>query len=156
MAKAREVPDLDPGDPYRVAAARVVEVRAAEVVDHAEDVQDLSDVERLHSMRVSTRRLRAALEIFEPCFPADDHRAALSEVKALADALGERRDRDVAIETLEGFAGDLAAADRRGVAGLLEQIRDEQVAANDRLDGWVSQERMDALSARLGKLVAEA
>ena len=55
-------------------------------------------------MRVATRRLRAALEVFEPCFPRKRHRKALKRVKALADALGERRDRDVAIEFLERFA----------------------------------------------------
>ena len=69
---------------------------------------DLDDVERVHDMRVATRRLRAALEIFEPCFPRKRHRKALKQVKALADALGERRDRDVAIELLEGFAGEAA------------------------------------------------
>ena len=51
-------------------------------------------------MRVATRRLRAALEIFEPCFPAKPYDQALGEVKRLADALGERRDRDVAIAAL--------------------------------------------------------
>src|SRR5215217_2635257 len=51
----------------------------------------------------TTRRLRAALEIFEPCFPSKHYRQALAEVKRLANALGERRDRDVAIASLHGF-----------------------------------------------------
>ncbi len=121
MAKAREIPDLDPGDPYGEVAVRVVAVRAAEVVEHAHDVLDLTEIERLHAMRVATRRLRAALEIFEPCFPEEDHAVVLAEVKALADALGERRDRDVSIEMLERFAEGLAAPDRRGIAGLVAE-----------------------------------
>ena len=64
---------------------------------------DLDDIERVHDMRVATRRLRAALEVFEPCFPRKRYREALKRVKALADALGERRDRDVAIEFLAGL-----------------------------------------------------
>ena len=32
-------------------------------------VLDVGDIERVHDMRVATRRLRAALEIFGPCFP---------------------------------------------------------------------------------------
>ena len=55
----------------------------------------LAEIERVHDMRVATRRLRAALEVFEPCFPGKAHAAVLRQVKALADALGERRDRDV-------------------------------------------------------------
>ena len=65
------------------------------------DVLDIGDIERVHDMRVATRRLRAALEVFEPCFPKKRLSAALSEVKALADALGERRDRDVTIAALD-------------------------------------------------------
>ena len=73
---------------------------------------DLDDIERVHDMRVATRRLRAAIEVFAPCFPRKRHRAALKQVKALADALGERRDRDVAIEPLEGFAAEMASGER--------------------------------------------
>ena len=80
----------------------MVKVRAKEVFAHSDGVLDLDDVERVHDMRVATRRLRAALEIFEPCFPRKRHRKALKKVKALADALGERRDVDVEIELARG------------------------------------------------------
>ena len=86
-----------------------------ELVDHASGVLDMADIERLHDMRVATRRLRAALEIFGPCFPQQELKAALREVKALADALGERRDRDVTIARLEAIRGSLAAPDRPGI-----------------------------------------
>src|SRR5213078_3771569 len=46
MAKAREIA-IDPGEPFAVAARRVVSVRAAELFDHAENVLDTGDVERL-------------------------------------------------------------------------------------------------------------
>jgi CHAD domain-containing protein len=153
LAKAREIEGLDPGDPYGEVAARVVEVRAAEVFEHSEGVLDIADIERLHSMRVSTRRLRAALEIFAPCFPEDAHAETLKQVKGLADALGERRDRDVAIEMLEGFAAGLAAADRPGIASLVERLRGEQRTANDELEPRVASERLDALSAQVKELV---
>ena len=64
----------------------------------------MADIEHVHDMRVATRRLRAALEIFEPCFPPKALGAALARRQAIADALGERRDRDVTIVALEGFA----------------------------------------------------
>ena len=50
---------------------------------------DIDDPERVHDMRVATRRLRAAMEVFEPCFPRKRFRKALREVKALADAARE-------------------------------------------------------------------
>src|SRR6266705_3327843 len=112
MAKARPISGLSAEEPYATAAAKIVAVRAREVADHSHDVLDVSDIERVHDMRVATRRLRAALEIFEPCFPAQQLDEALREVKAIADALGERRDADVTIAALGRFAGGLAAPDR--------------------------------------------
>jgi CHAD domain-containing protein len=112
MARAREVPALDCDEPFALAGARVVAVRGAEVIEHSRDVLDVDDIERVHDMRVATRRLRAAMEIFAPCFPRKRLRTALKEVKAIADALGERRDRDVAIADLESFMAQVGPDDR--------------------------------------------
>jgi CHAD domain-containing protein len=131
-------------------------VRAREVADHSQNVLDVTDIERVHDMRVATRRLRAALEIFEPCFPADPYADTLAEVKAIADALGERRDRDITIDALDRFAEGLASPDRPGVAGLIEEIRGEQADANAELEAFVSSHRLAALSERLSELVMEA
>jgi CHAD domain-containing protein len=156
MAKARPIEGLGPDEPYAAAAAKVIAVRAREVADHARDVLDLSDIERVHDMRVATRRLRAALEIFAPCLPEEQHEAALGEVKAVADALGERRDADVTIAALERFADGLAAPDRPGVASLVEKIRMEQAQANAALEPFVATRRLAALSERLSELVLDA
>jgi len=156
MAKARAIEGLNADDPYAAAAANIVAVRAREVADHSQDVLDMTDIERVHDMRVATRRLRAALEIFEPCFPPPQHKEVLREVKAVADALGGRRDADVTIAALEHFAEGLAAPDRPGVASLVEKIRAEQAQANAELESHVQSRRLAALSERLSELVVEA
>ena len=156
MAKARDIPGIDADLPYAEAAARVVSVRAEEVVEHARGVLDIGEIERVHDMRVATRRLRAALEVFRPCFPRDEYKAAMREVKEIADALGERRDRDVTIATLEDFGGSLAAPDRPGIESLVAKLRSEQADANEGLAPFVQRERLDALRERLRALVASA
>jgi CHAD domain-containing protein len=156
VAKAREIPGLSGDDSYAKAAAMVVEVRAGELAQHATGVLDVGDIERVHDMRVATRRLRAALEVFEPCFPRKRSRATLDEVKSLADALGERRDRDVAIAALEQFAAALPAPDRPGVASLVAQLQEEQAKANEDLAPFVSREHLQGLSERLAELAREA
>jgi CHAD domain-containing protein len=155
MAKARSIEGLNADEPYAAAAAKIVAVRAREVADHSHDVLDLTDIERVHDMRVATRRLRAALEIFEPCFPAQQLDEALREVKAIADALGERRDADVTIAALGRSAGGLAAPDRPGVASLVAEIEAEQAEANAELEAFVGAQRLAALSERLSELVVE-
>ena len=145
MAKAREIPGLTTELPYGEVAARVLEVRGAELIEHSENVLDMSDIEGVHAMRVATRRLRAAIEIFRPCFPKDEGKRVLREVKALADALGERRDRDVAIDALEGFAASIAAPDRPGIRSLTDRFRSEQQQANVDLVPFVERGRLDEI-----------
>jgi CHAD domain-containing protein len=156
VARAREVPGFDCEEPFAAVAARVVEVRAAEVFAYSDGVLDTGDVERLHDMRVATRRLRAALEVFEPCFPRKRHRGALKRVKELADALGERRDRDVSIEFLEGLEGEAPEADRAGLGALIERLRAEQRRANEELAPHLAPKRLKKLRRRLRKLVEAA
>jgi CHAD domain-containing protein len=152
VARAREV-ELDCEAPFAAAAAQVVEVRAAEVFAHADGVLDLDDPERVHDMRVSTRRLRAALEVFGACFPHKRHRKALKRVKALADALGARRDLDVEIELLEGLSGEVATGDRERVVDLVDELRAKQARANEALAPFIAAKRLKKLRRRLTGLV---
>jgi CHAD domain-containing protein len=156
VARAREVQGLDCEEPFASAAARVIEARAAEAFEHSDGVLDVSKPKRVHDMRVATRRLRAALEVFEPCFPAKGHRKTLKRVKTLADALGERRDRDVAIESLQELATGVAAADRPTLEALIERLREEQRRANEELAPAVAPKRLRKLRRRLGKLAKAA
>lgn len=156
MAKPEAIPGVAPDAPFAAAAAQVVAARTRELSRHASRVLDLDDIEGVHDMRVATRRLRAALEVFAPCFPKRRRRAALREVKALADALGERRDRDVTITALERIADGLVSADRPGVESLVRRLRAEQEAANAALAPLVAAPRMGALRRTLTELVREA
>jgi CHAD domain-containing protein len=156
MAKPREIPDLHAGDTFAAAAAKVVAVRAQELADHSENVLDTSDIERVHDMRVATRRLRAVLEIFAPCFPKKEHADVLNDVKALADALGERRDPDVHIAALDTFAAAVKPSSRAGVRMLAGRFRDEQAQANADLAQALQRAEESDLHGRLGALVETA
>lgn len=153
MAKAKAIADLSPDEPYGEAAAKIVATRAGELREQARGVLDTGDIERVHDMRVATRRLRAALEVFEPCFPRKPYGRALREVKRVADGLGERRDRDVAIAALRGFNDQMPAADRRGVESLIARFRDEQTEANLQLAPLVDQANLDSLAETVADLI---
>jgi CHAD domain-containing protein len=155
MARARPVP-LDPDEPFASAAARVVAIRAREVFEHAEGVLDVRDIERVHAMRVATRRLRAVLEIFAPCFARSRFRPLLREVEELADALGERRDPDVQIEALEQLASQAPAGDRRAIGSLVDELRAEQERANRQLARVLARAERRRLADRLAQLAGAA
>ena len=155
MAKAREISGLEADLPFREAAALAVATRAEEVWEHEHRVMDTGDIEGVHDMRVATRRLRAAMEIFAPCFPKRRHRKALREVKKLADALGGRRDPDVMIERLRAMKGDLTQEDGPGIDSLCDELRGGQEEANRRLADALAAIRDDRLQERLRLLAAE-
>ena len=156
MAKARDIPQLATAITFREAAAYAVETRALEVFEHADGVLDTGDIERVHDMRVATRRLRAAMEIFAICFPKKEFRRALKDVKALADTLGERRDPDVHIEELERIAAALTREDARGIRSLEDVLRTEQQAGNEALAAKLREVEETDLRGRLDALVAAA
>ena len=101
-------------------------------------------------------RLRAVLEIYEPCFPPKAMRDVLDDVKALADTLGERRDPDVHLAQLEEFAGAVTEADRPGIEVFAERVRTEQDAGNEALAGALATIEQTDLRGRLAALSAAA
>lgn len=156
MAKAREIPEIGPGATFREAAAAAIEVRTEELFLFGEGVLDTADIERVHDMRVASRRLRAAMEVFAPCFPKRDFRRALREVKALADDLGRRRDPDVAMAALERVADALGPADRPGIEHLVAELEGGQAAGNEVLAHRLEAIEASELRSRLLALAAAA
>jgi CHAD domain-containing protein len=148
VAKAREIV-IDADAPFEVAARRIVAIRTRELFEHAEGVLDTTDIERVHDMRVATRRLRAALEVFAPAFPKRELRPVLRDVKRLADALGARRDPDVHIEEFSKLREVFGPADLPGLDLLLDELRAEQARGNEILAAALAEARDSELERRL-------
>ncbi len=155
MAKAADI-DIDPDEAYGRAAARIVRVRAGELFDEAAGVLDTDDIERVHAMRVASRRLRAVLEMFAVCFPKREYRGVLRDVKRIADALGMRRDPDVHIDAMQRFAQAAGSAAGPGIELLIGHLRREQAHGNEALAAELERLRTTDLHARLLALADHA
>jgi CHAD domain-containing protein len=129
MAKARPI-ELNAEMTFAQAAAVTVASRSRELFACSDRVLDTEDIERVHDMRVASRRLRAALEVFAPCFERDEHSDLLREVKGLARALGMRRDPDVQIDALAKLREELPPENHPGIDLLIARARDQQTAGN--------------------------
>ena len=156
MAKARDIPGLDARMPFAEAAAATVAVRAEELFEQSENVLDMTDIERVHDMRVASRRLRAVLEIYAPCFPVDEFKPILREVKALADALGARRDPDVLLDQLAKLESTLPKANVPGVEAFAAPVHDEQARGNEILAAALDHAEQTGLRRRLALLASRA
>src|SRR3954454_16186199 len=156
MAKARDIEGLRPSMPFAEAAAATVAVRAAELFEHSANVLDTTDIERVHDMRVASRRLRAVLEIYAPCFPKDQFKPVLREVKALADALGARRDPDVLLAQLAKLEAALPKTNAPGIEAFAAPIRAEQAQGNQTLARALDHAARTNLRNRLALLAESA
>ena len=135
----------------------MVDVRAGEVLaESPRRALDLGEIEGVHDIRVATRRLRAAMEMFRPCFPRKRFRRAKKRLKALADALGERRDRDVAVEFLGGFLEGAPAGDRDRLEIAIARLREEQRDANEALAPLLTEGSLGKLRESLTALAQGA
>lgn len=102
------------------------------------DVREAKDIEAIHDMRVASRRLRAAISVFEPAFPAREYRRFERNIKLVTRALGEARDLDVMIEALSSMESELPPREQAGIEGFLEELREKrqrlQTDVNETLD----------------------
>ncbi len=66
-------------------------------------VLEAVDIEYVHKMRVSSRRIRASIPLFRTCFPRKKFKKWLSEIKNVTRLLGEARDLDVQIAFVQSY-----------------------------------------------------
>jgi CHAD domain-containing protein len=108
-------------------------------------VQDIDDIEGVHRMRVATRRLRAALRVFEAALPSEAG-SVRAELTWLGQTLGTVRDLDVQLATLRTLMQD---APLQAVVDILEARR---APAHQALRRALASPRYAALVAQLQAL----
>jgi CHAD domain-containing protein len=118
MAKPAPIEGVDRDTALDEAARRFIAARLGDVRKFDERLVGAVDADDVHDMRVATRRLRAALELFDRKGQLQDAECA---VKELGDALGEVRELHVQLAWLRGAGNGAAEKEKPGVAALLAE-----------------------------------
>ncbi|MGI9539276.1 MAG: CHAD domain-containing protein, partial [Miltoncostaeaceae bacterium] len=155
MAKAWPVPGLRRRARFRDAAGRTIITRWREMMSYREGTLAGEDIEELHAMRVSSRRLRAAMDAFEDAFPRKPYRRFLGQVKEITDVLGDARDLDVTIERLRAERGSLDDEAQPGIDGLIGRFREERKAETPDIAALFERIEVEQFGPRLEAFVAE-
>jgi CHAD domain-containing protein len=87
------------------------------------------DIEALHDMRVATRRMRAAFDVFGQAYKPRILKPYLKGLRATGRALGRVRDLDVFMEKANQYLDTLDESDRHNLDPLLESWRAERELA---------------------------
>lgn len=154
MAKEWEVKDLTPDEPFRQAAAKIIKTKSDELWSYADGTIAGEDIEELHSMRVSSRRLRAAVDVCAPCYPARPYTRLRQVVSGLTEALGGVRDADVMLEFLRNERRKASEIELAGLDDLIaliearrEALRPAMIETLHRLQREGFRERFDQFIA---------
>jgi CHAD domain-containing protein len=155
VAKAWDVPGLAGDARFREAAGRVILTRWREMMSYRDGTLLGDDIEELHSMRVSSRRLRAAMDAFEGAFPPKTFRPLLRQVKEITDVLGDARDLDVAIERLSGALADTPPDERPGIEGLVARYREDRASESPRIGALFERLEEERFEEHLARYMAK-
>jgi CHAD domain-containing protein len=93
VTRAIKVRGIKPKQELKVNARLVVATRLEELLSWRTSLEDARLVRDLHDMRISAKRLRYALEMFDVCFPDLDR--SLRDLTELQEFLGDIHDLDV-------------------------------------------------------------
>jgi exopolyphosphatase / guanosine-5'-triphosphate,3'-diphosphate pyrophosphatase len=116
-------------------------------------IRKQEDIEAVHKMRVASRRLRAALEAFEPCADPKSFIKVNRQVKKLADHLGTVRDTDVMISGLRADLQDLSSEEQAGVQWLIDRLDTYHQQEQKLLDTELQALDEDALQKQLDSCI---
>jgi CHAD domain-containing protein len=154
MAPARPIPDLSCDDSFRNAAGKTIWTRFEEMMSFREPALDGRDPEGVHDMRVGSRRLRAAVELYRDVFPQRRLRPMLIEVKRIADVLGGVRDLDVMLENLRSDMKGRPLAQKMALRALISDMEEQRAEARQALKALVHELSEDDFGRRFLSFVA--
>ncbi len=131
------------GSALAPTALAILEPRAVAAFEARPDVEAGEPPEALHAFRIALKKLRYALELFEPAF-REGHDVLLARIKALQEILGRHRDRVVLADILGDRRARLEALGREALATGLSRAIDRLAAERrnlflelgDRLQGF--------------------
>jgi CHAD domain-containing protein len=123
---ARNKPGVKPDDSLSGAGRKVMGYHFAQMVLHEAGTRLGEDIEELHDMRVATRRMRAAFEVFQDAFDAKAVKTHLKGLRATGRALGRVRDLDVFMEKAQQYLDTLPQEQRSGLEPLLALWENER------------------------------
>ena len=122
---APKTENISPDEALEVCARQIIVNYFHQMMSYKEGAKDGSDIEFVHEMRVTSRRLRAAMDNFVDCFPEKAFNKHYKKVKSITRTLGVVRDLDVLIARFEKELAALPESEQADIRGLIEHLQQE-------------------------------
>ena len=129
MTTVSEIEKISPNQTLEACARLVIVSYFREMMSYKEGAKDGTDIEFVHEMRVTSRRLRAAMDNFIDCFPKKPFKKYYKRVKAITQTMGAVRDLDVLIARFEKELSTLAKVEQADIRGLIDHLQRKRIEA---------------------------
>jgi len=126
------------GTTYRDAMRALIGARWEDVWKAVPRAVEGTDIEGVHDVRVASRRLRAAMDVAAPAFPASWYKPLHALAKEITSELGAVRDRDVMLEYLRAEREAAPPNERPGIDRLIARVDRERVAARAEMESFLA------------------
>jgi triphosphatase len=149
MAKPIWIAGLSRRTPVARAASRVLQAVLLDLLEKIPGAHGADSHKGIHDLRVAVKRFREAFRLFRPVLQKKVFRKHREWIENLNDALGEVRDRDVALLHLRKLA--IGHTELPGsVAELVTRLEAERVKAAEALATMVDGLQLEGVPAQLG------
>jgi CHAD domain-containing protein len=129
MATGPKIKKVSPDETLETCARQIIVGYFCEMMSYKEGVKDGTDIEFVHEMRVTSRRLRAAMDNFAGCFREKAFKKHYKKVKAITRTMGAVRDLDVLIARFQRELDLLSEVEQVDIRGLIEHLQHEREEA---------------------------
>lgn len=129
MAAGAKIEAILPDETLETCAREIIVRYFQQMMSYKDGAKEGHDIEFVHDMRVTSRRLRNAMDNFADCFPKKSFRKHYKRVKAITRTMGAVRDLDVLIDRFQKTLDALSEAERVDIRGLIEHLQREREEA---------------------------
>ena len=118
-----KIKNISPDETLETCARQIIMGYFCQMMSYKEGAKDGTDIEFVHEMRVTSRRLRAAMDSFADCFPEKAFKKHYKRVKAITRTMGSVRDLDVLITRFQRELDTLSEVEQTDIRGLIEHLQ---------------------------------
>jgi len=140
VPRVKKNPGVKPADTMAEAGRKILRFQFAHMLNHEEGTRLGEDIEELHDMRVATRRMRAAMDVFGPHFKRKAVKKQLKRLRIAGRTLGRVRDLDVFMEKTLRYLGTLPQNEHAGLDPLVNGWEQKRTAEREKLISYLDGE----------------
>ena len=124
-----KIKNISPDETLETCARQIIMGYFCQMMSYKAGAKDGTDIEFVHEMRVTSRRLCAAMDNFADCFPEKTFKKHYKKVKAITRTMGAVRDLDVLITRFQRELDTLPEVEQMDIRGLIEHLQRQREEA---------------------------